>query len=443
METEIIQPGDGSQRHAPLRPGTPLCAGRYHVAGVLGCGGFGITYLAVCVATGERVAIKEFFYKAENTRNPDGRTVSVTGSSGTSAAYRAKFLKEAAMLKSLNHKGIVHVSETFSENGTDYYVMNYVAGATLSQLIKEKGALEQRNARRIINAVSEALSYIHARRITHLDVKPSNIIIDAAVGQPVLIDFGISKHYDSSGNHTTSTPPGISAGYSALEQYSSQNLNSFSPESDIYSLAATLYAMVTGTAPADAAAVAMNGLPELPGNILPEIKEAIKAGMAPRRQDRPSTVLEWVNILNHHNGALHHSHTAPPGGRTPVTPAPPASRPPEKKKRKGCLRAALILMLTALVAATTLTIIAVIKRSDSPSAQAAEPKNTVSDKTVSTDAPASEEDYYIQEEPAAADTIPSYYDSTYYQPAAYDSVAANGYGSNITEADSVASPYYY
>lgn len=362
METEVIQPDNLNQRSAPLKPGTPLCAGRYHVAGILGSGGFGITYLAVATATGRRVAIKEFFYKAEHLRAADGRTVTAGVTSGTADVFRAKFRKEASMLKALDHKGIVRVSETFSENGTEYYVMDYIVGAPLAQVIKEKGAMSPGDARRIINAVSEALSYLHARRITHLDLKPSNIILDAVSGLPVLIDFGVSKHYDNAGNHTTSSPAGISAGYSALEQYSAQGADSFSPESDVYSLAATLYAMVTGTPPPDAATVALNGLPELPDRLPQAIRDAISSGMRPRRQERPSSVLEWVNILNRHTTDRITPQSSPqsipqikhktpqktqiPRVITPVAKAPKAN----KKRRSGCLKWFIIAFCVAFAA---------------------------------------------------------------------------------------------
>ena len=100
----------------------------------------------------------------------------------------------------------------------------------------------------LIYQIADALDYIHKRNITHLDVKPSNILLDEDQNA-ILIDFGISKHYDQEGGQTSNTPVGISKGFTPLEQYRQDGINKFSPCTDIYSLGATFYYLLTGKIP--------------------------------------------------------------------------------------------------------------------------------------------------------------------------------------------------
>ena len=158
--------------------------------------------------------------------------------------YRDKFIKEARALAKLRHRHIVRIIDVFEENNTAYYVMEYIAGGSLGD--KAKGAaLPEADAVRYIRQVASALDYVHSRHMMHLDVKPSNILLNSD-GEAILIDFGLSKQYDMSGEQTSSTPVGISHGYAPMEQYKRGGVGTFSPATDIYSLGATLYKLVTG-----------------------------------------------------------------------------------------------------------------------------------------------------------------------------------------------------
>ena len=246
-----------------LQQGSTLQGGRYRIERVLGQGGFGITYLAEDCVTRQNVAIKEFFMKEYCSR--DGSTSHVTlgteGSRETVIRSREKFLKEAHVLAGLNHPHIIHVQESFEENGTAYYVMDYAEGGSLADLLKRKGFLFEFDATRYIVQVADALAYIHSKKKNHLDVKPANILLNDR-NEAILIDFGLSKQYDAlTGGQTSTTPVGYSEGYAPIEQCKQGGVPEFSPETDIYALGATFFKLLTGKTPPSASDVFEDGVP--------------------------------------------------------------------------------------------------------------------------------------------------------------------------------------
>ena len=290
-----------------LQLNTTLQGGKYSIERVLGQGGFGITYRAImkdkvsgnlgAMEVEVPVAIKEFFMADSCMREENSLNVTVpsTGSRALIEQYRNKFVKEANNLASLTHSNIVKVIEVFEENGTDYYVMEYLEGGSLRDLVKKNGKIEEVQALEYIMMIGKALHYMHRRHICHYDVKPSNIMLDKN-GVPKLIDFGISKNYDSAGNQTSSTPIGLSKGFAPIEQYE-QSVQEFSPQTDIYALGATLYYLLTGTVPPDASTVFNEGLPKLPSSISASTRDAIEQAMQPRKIDRPETMKHFIFIL--------------------------------------------------------------------------------------------------------------------------------------------------
>jgi serine/threonine protein kinase len=130
----------------------------------------------------------------------------------------------------------------------------------------------------------------------HLDVKPANILLDEN-DNAVLIDFGLAKQYDTEGQQTSCNPVGISHGYAPLEQYKRDGVSTFSPATDIYSLGATLFKLVTGITPPEASDVNDEGLPALPSDISPTVRAAIEAAMEPKRKDRPQSIAEFLKLL--------------------------------------------------------------------------------------------------------------------------------------------------
>ena len=281
-----------------LRTNTLLQGGKYRIEKVLGQGGFGITYLATQTMLERKVCIKEFFFKEYCDRNSSGYITSTTnGNKEIVNRFLNKFLKEAKTIARLDHSNIIRILDIFEENCTAYYVMDYVEGCTIEDIVKSKGAISEHIAINYINQVADALGYIHQQNINHLDVKPANIMIRKADDKAILIDFGISKQYDIDGNQTSTTPVGISHGYAPMEQYKQGGVSTFSPQTDIYALGATLYKLVTGKTPPQAMDVFSDGLPTLPSSISLSVANAIKKAMQPRKTDRPQSIAEFLNIL--------------------------------------------------------------------------------------------------------------------------------------------------
>lgn len=283
-----------------LKSGTLLQGGKYRIESMLGQGGFGITYLATQDILDRKVAIKEFFFKEYCEREGDTNTITLGTQSNKATVERflKKFIKEAKTISSLHHPNIIQIHDIFRENNTAYYVMEFIDGVSLGEMVKTKGALPESVAVEYIKKTADALSYIHARNINHLDVKPNNIMLRNSDGEIVLIDFGVAKQYDETTKEgTTTTPVGISHGYSPSEQYKRNGVSSFSPESDIYSLGATLYKLVTGITPPEAIEVAQEGLPPISSTISEACQATIKRSMKLNKADRPHNIAEFVEIL--------------------------------------------------------------------------------------------------------------------------------------------------
>ncbi len=279
---------------------------QYTIDRTLGQGSFGIAYLAHAQMKGSLgsidvpLAIKEFFMKEINMR--DGSTV--TGGSSTRDGlfdrYRQKFRREAQNLSRMKHPGIVKVFESFDANGTTYIVMEYLGGGNLDDYIKRRGRLPEDEALRLTRNIGEALSYMHANHMLHLDLKPKNIMLDAQ-GQPIIIDFGLSKQYDESGvPESSTTVGGGTPGYAPLEQASYHEGNDFPVTIDVYALGATLFKMLTGSTPPQADIILNEGFPfnDLKSVSQPTI-DLIAKSMAFRKGNRYQSVNDFLAALSH------------------------------------------------------------------------------------------------------------------------------------------------
>ena len=281
-----------------LKKGITLQGGKYKIDNVLGQGGFGITYLATQELLGRKVCIKEFFFKDSCGRNFKGEvTLGTVGNIVIVERFLNKFIKEARMLSQLDHPNIIRVLDVFKENNTAYYVMDFIEGSSLEEIVKTKGALSESVAIDYIKQVANALDYIHERNLNHLDIKPANIMIRKCDNKAILIDFGVSKQYDSAGDQTSTTPVGISYGYAPIEQYRPGGVMTFSPQTDIYALGATLYKIVTGKTPPQAIEIFNEGLPGLPLSLSSNLENTIRKSMLLKKDERPKSVNDFLNIL--------------------------------------------------------------------------------------------------------------------------------------------------
>ena len=233
-----------------LRIGTIL-HGIYRIDGYLSSGGFGNTYVATNIEFDERYAIKEFFMKGVTQRDGDSSTVSVSNSINQDSflQQKEKFKKEARRIRQLKNEHIIAVHDLFEENGTAYYVMDFIDGENLSERLKRTGhPMTEEEVNAILPQILDALRTVHDAGIWHLDLKPANIMVDKA-GNVKLIDFGASKQLNAQkGGATTSTAISYTNGYAPREQME-QNYDKFGPWTDIYALGATLYNLLTSKCP--------------------------------------------------------------------------------------------------------------------------------------------------------------------------------------------------
>lgn len=283
-----------------LTSGTLLERGKYRIISTLGRGGYGVTYLAEQVLARRNVCIKEFFPNGYYKRDEGANTISILSQNHVEimSRFKDKFIKEAQTIANLHHPNIIQILDVFEANNTAYYVMEYIDGESLSDVVKRRGALAEDEAVEYVRQAASALEYLHERKIMHLDIKPGNIMLRRKDNRVVLIDFGLSKHYDEqSGEATSTTPVGVSHGYAPMEQYKQGGVNTFSPETDIYSLGATLYALVVGHAPKEAATLITEPL-DFPGHISLSLRSAITAAMAISPKERPASVGEFLAMLN-------------------------------------------------------------------------------------------------------------------------------------------------
>ena len=282
----------------------------YRVEEVLGKGGFGITYKVSTTVLFGKVPIftyftvKEHFVKDACERDADGAVSYSRPLQSRVEESRSDFLSEARRLNEISGRnpGVVPVNEVFEANNTVYYVMEYLNGGSLRDLVEEQGALPEREAVAIIRQVANAVDFLHGYNINHLDIKPDNVMFRADYHSgdrlPVLIDFGLAKHFDKKGNPTSSIRvQGCSDGYAPVEQYS--GLTKFSPRADIYALGATLYYMLVGRRPVTATEIEP-GMVErsLPPTLSAPTRAAIVRAMAYSQFDRTATVADFLSDLD-------------------------------------------------------------------------------------------------------------------------------------------------
>mgnify|MGYP001218669759 FL=1 len=294
-----------------LPNGYLLQKGKYKLKQVIGQGGFGITYKGIwhtevkgslgAMRTEVPVCIKEYFFKDYCVRDAYSFRVKVHSDTGKLLfdKFKEKLIKEAKILSEVHHPYIVNVLEVFEENNTAYIAMEYIAGNSLKDKLAKEGMLPEAEVLRYIHQIGEALQFVHQKNILHLDIKPSNILIDKD-NNARLIDFGVSKRYDVGEQETSTTMLTLSKGFASIEQYDNEGIQSFSPCPDIYSLGATMYNLLTGKIPTESILRATRPLAK-PRELNPAISEkteqVILKAMEIIPANRYQSVEEMMNAL--------------------------------------------------------------------------------------------------------------------------------------------------
>ena len=294
-----------------LPAGTVLASSErtYTVESVLGAGGFGVTYKATATISVQNIevevhfAIKEHFLNALCEREGDTSRVKYSAPVRQQVEGSLKdFIGEVRRLQKIgvSHPNIVSVNEVFEANNTAYYVMEYIDGESLRAYVQRNGPLGEAGLRRLLLPVMDAVEALHAERLTHLDIKPDNIMLarrkDGSI-RPVLIDFGLAKHYGADGTPTSTVNTlGCSAGYSPMEQY--MGIRTFSPTADVYALGATMLYCLTGETPRVANEITSDDISgAIPAGVSEALRHTISEAMEASARARTQSVRAMVGNL--------------------------------------------------------------------------------------------------------------------------------------------------
>ena len=306
---------------------TVLC-GRYILGHALGQGGFGITYVAMDYQTRSRVAVKEYFPDTMATRT--NQTVTAFAGQRSESFYYGKqcFLEEAETLAQfIGNPNIIRVYSYFEENNTAYFVMEYVEGQSLQDYVRERGGrISWAEAKRILLPAMYALAAVHAKGVIHRDVTPDNIFMtkDNVVK---LLDFGAARY--SLGDKSRSLDVVLKHGFAPKEQYTRHGRQG--PYTDVYSFAATLYAVTTGRIPPDSIdRMDEDDLvpPSRLGVAIPaEEEDVLLKALAVQPAERYQRMEELIQAIQQTNGIA--QQTVPPAGMQNYIEfgAPPVSQP--------------------------------------------------------------------------------------------------------------------
>jgi len=255
--------------------------GKYTIERLLGQGRFGITYLATD-QKGDRVVIK----------TPDADSLSPD----ELERWQQKFVQEAFKLAKCTHSHIVRLlQDPFQEDGLWCIAMEYVDGVDLAH--RAKNILPEPEALKYIQQIGEALKVVHKNELVHRDIKPANIMIRN--GSAVLIDFGLARGFNSKKLSVSDVEKEAEKGFTAPELYS--QIVELGAYTDVYSLAATLYNLLTGETPSSAKDRQINDTLVAPKGYNPQISDnvnnAIIKGMNLSAKDRPQSIDEWFNDI--------------------------------------------------------------------------------------------------------------------------------------------------
>src|SRR5215813_10379245 len=262
---------------------------RYRIVGQLGQGGMGAVYEAVDQRLDTVVALKETLFADERLRK--------------------QFEREARLLARLHHPALPRVSDHFSEDDGQFLVMQYIPGDDLSEMMaRKRGPFPANQVLTWADQLLDALDYLHTQdpQIVHRDIKPQNLKLTSR-GQIILLDFGLAKGQAGEISRVTTSASifGYTPNYAPLEQIQGLGTDS---RSDLYSLAATIYHLLTAAKPPDAltrAAALVNSQPDplQPASehnpaVTPEVDHVLEKAMAQNREQRYATADDMRKALH-------------------------------------------------------------------------------------------------------------------------------------------------
>ncbi len=313
--------------------GKTLQGGKYTLEQELGRGGFGITFRATHRYLGQFVVIKTLNESLRQQPN--------------FAEFDRKFQDEARRLASCVHPNIVRVSDFFVEDDRPYMVMDYIPGQNLGDVVLPNRPLPEAVAIIYIQQIGAALKAVHQKNLLHRDIKPQNIILRQNTQEVVLIDFGIAREFTP--GVTQSHTNMVSDGYAPPEQYFAQG--KYTPATDVYGLAATLYTLLTGQVPMPAVfrpSQPMATPRDLQPQLSAAISQAVMRGMTLDAENRPGTVDEWLSLLRNSPVSVTGPTLAVMPGHGPMMPAGSRTAPAVVPSGAGESKIWLILGLVAI-----------------------------------------------------------------------------------------------
>jgi serine/threonine protein kinase len=264
---------------------------KYRIKKVLGQGGFGITYLAEDTFLDKEVCIKELFVTGSSTRGANMTVLTQNMKEFSFADFKERFIQEGKQLAKFNHPNIVKVLDFIEANNTAYVVMEYISGQTLKEKVAYGGPLSADASQKIIESILDAVEVVHNAGMLHRDIKPDNLIIGDD-GRVVLIDFGSARAY--SDEKTIAQTAMVSPGYAPLEQYNpTARKGTFT---DIYSIGATFYFMLTGEKPLNVTerySERLKAPHEINKNVSIQVSSAVMLAMEMKAEDRFQNIQDF------------------------------------------------------------------------------------------------------------------------------------------------------
>ena len=285
------------KHHLPPRT---ILKGQYLVGCALGEGGFGITYIGWDLFLHIPVAIKEYFPSGVVIRDQGQCTVSVFAGKDEQSFLKGResFFREAQKVARFdNNPGVVSVKNCFIENGTAYIIMEYISGINLGVYASKRGGkLGFEETLRLLETPIRTLNALHGASTYHRDISPENLML-SKTGTVKLIDFGSAMESDSEKKTRVLM---VRSGYSPVEMYSTNGKDG--SYSDVYSMAATIYKLITGvTPPAATERLDADPLvrPTMLGvkDITTTQENALMRGLTVQQKDRYQTMAEFFYDL--------------------------------------------------------------------------------------------------------------------------------------------------